>query len=180
MERQMEVKTQYKNAKKDFLIGGLLFLVFALFFVGSLRIKIVASDGIVTARFFPMLISGIGMALAIALALTNAYRFWTLKSEIDDAAAIETESQQNAPAYRWKMVIFSILLMGIYVFLFNYLGFILASALYLFIQIFVLEQNRSLKQILIIAAVSIGIPLIIYFPFRYIFYLIFPQGIFGF
>lgn len=166
---------RYNAARRDFLTGILLFLVFGVILWGSFRIKVVISDGVVTARFFPVLISCIGMGLSAALALVNVFQLSSLR-----AKAVDSGEEEPHPGNRWGMVLLSIALMGCYVFLIQILGFILASALYLFAQILILEQKRSLKRILVIALISIGVPLIIYFPFRYIFYLIFPTGIFGF
>ncbi|MBR5641575.1 MAG: tripartite tricarboxylate transporter TctB family protein [Firmicutes bacterium] len=180
MDHRSKIQEQYDAAKKDLFVGLLLFLVFAAIFIGSFSIKTLPANGNITARFFPILISCIGMGLSLALAATNGYKMRSLKKELDAAGTDETAETPKRKSYRWGMVCISIVLMGVYIFLISILGFVVSSALYLFAQILILEQNRTLKRILMIAAISIAIPLLIYFPFRYIFYLIFPVGIFGF
>lgn len=66
-----------------------------------------------------------------------------------------------------------------YVLLFNKLGFILSTGLYLFVQILLLssEKNRNIK---LFAAISVITPLVVYAVFVYIIHMPLPAGLISF
>lgn len=79
---------------------------------------------------------------------------------------------------RSRVDVFSALLLLFYVFTIKSLGFLIASAIYMLLQMLLLTMNARRNYILIIS-MSLLVPCIIYFGFVKIFYLMLPPGILG-
>lgn len=77
-----------------------------------------------------------------------------------------------------RVDVFSSILMLCYVFSIKRLGFLIASAIYMLLQMLLLTVNSKRNYILIIF-MTIVVPSIVYFGFVKIFYLMLPPGIFG-
>ena len=77
-----------------------------------------------------------------------------------------------------RVDVFSSILMLCYVFSIKRLGFLIASAIYMLLQMLLLTVNTKRNYILIIF-MTIVVPSIVYFGFVKIFYLMLPPGIFG-
>lgn len=71
----------------------------------------------------------------------------------------------------------AILIMG-YVLIIAPLGFLIASCIYMFLQMLLLSIGKNKNWFLIIG-LSIGIPFLTYLSFTKIFYLMLPEGILG-
>lgn len=181
MDQRSNKKATLDAVTKELLIGVFLLVVFLLIFYGASHITAKISDGVVSARFFPYLVAGFGTILSLSLVISNAYKKWVLKVGAPKAgqeAQTINEEKKSGPPIRWGMIVLSIVLMAIYLILIDILGFIVASMLYLMAQILILQQNRTVKRVIMVVAISIVVPVIIYLPFRYIFSLMLPLGIF--
>lgn len=77
-----------------------------------------------------------------------------------------------------RVDVFSAILLLGYVFSIKRLGFLIASAVYMLLQMLLLTVNTKRNYILLIA-LTIAVPSIIYFGFVKIFYLMLPPGILG-
>lgn len=77
-----------------------------------------------------------------------------------------------------RVDVFSAILLLGYVFSIKRLGFLIASAIYMLLQMLLLTVNTKRNYILLIA-LTIAVPSIIYFGFVKIFYLMLPPGILG-
>ena len=77
-----------------------------------------------------------------------------------------------------RVDVFSAILLLGYVFSIKRLGFLIASAVYMLLQMLLLTVNTKSNYILLIA-LTIAVPSIIYFGFVKIFYLMLPPGILG-
>ena len=162
---------------RDAISSAVLFLIFALFMLSSRRIHVMISSG-VTAKFFPMLISGAGMALSAVgfvsgLRRGNAERH---KAEGNKAPAAERTAEDRAAAVKSAV---SVALIVAYIVLIGTLGFVPASALYLFVQICVLSENWK-KRWPLYAVVALVVSVVCYVFFRNVFYLMLPKGIMPF
>lgn len=151
------------DKKKNILIS-ILFIIFGAFvYVQSLEIDTVMQNDVGSA-FFPKVVAvaiiGIGM-----LKLVLSFK------ENDDKPKEESKSVAGG----WL----TILLLGVYVMIFNRIGFIISSAIYLFFQILVLapKEKRNIPAFSITAAVT---PVFIYAVFVYAINMPLPKGIFGF
>ena len=151
------------DKKKNILVSG-LFLVFGAFvFFESLGIKHMMKNDVGSA-FFPRVISIAIMAVA-AIRLVLALR--------------EKEGQAKASKADMKGGWETILLVGAYVLAFNSVGFLISTAIYLFLQMLVLTPADK-RSIPLLGAVSLITPVFIYVLFVYIIHTPLPKGIFGF
>lgn len=163
---------------KDLLFGIIAFIFFGIAVIQSFYFKnaIVpggSTSGSIGAEFYPQVFCSLGSALGLWLIVTNVIK-------IRQKKAGKAEVTEEPEKSRWGMVAVSIALIIILVFLISTLGSIVGSALYLFIQIMVLtkREKRTIKSTVMTMLISIGIPVLIYFPFRYIFDIMLPLGIF--
>ena len=135
-----------------------------------------------TSKTYPYIISVAGILISLYLIVS---KLWKLLKICRREAAAQTAGEEVAPLpekqnTRWRMVLLCIVLMFALNFLLIKLGVIVGGFLYLLVQILILTAKRdlTLKNILIAVAVSICVPLLIYFPFTYIFKAKIPMGIF--
>jgi hypothetical protein len=191
---------------REICVGVVLLAAFGLLIFGSSQIVAKISDGIVSANFFPDLISGTGAGLSALLIIMNVIKKLLkhrvaanasegsqaeagVEVEIADGSAVadmtiskalelakEAESE-DAEKLRWVHLALSVVLMFLYVFFMKTLGFILSSVVYLIIQILALQRKRDPKTVLLVIGISIFVPLLLFIPFRYIFGLRLPLGI---
>ena len=159
---------------KEIWIGVILLAVFLLIFYGCTFIEN-KTDGVVTSRFFPYILAGSGSVLSLMLIGGNLLKKYSSKEK---AAAPAAEATNPAEPIRWNMIAISVVLMFVYLLLMDILGFIVSSALYLIVQILILQKDKSPKKVLMVVIISILVPLAIFLPFRYIFSLVLPMGIF--
>ncbi|MEA5137451.1 MAG: tripartite tricarboxylate transporter TctB family protein [Candidatus Fimivivens sp.] len=152
------------NKQRDILCS-VLFLVFGAFvFVQALPIKPVMGKDI-GSGFMPKIIgASIIVIAAVKLVLTL----------ISKASAAKASTDDDLKGGLW-----TIAALLAYVLLFDRLGFILSTALYLFVQILVLsnEQNRNLK---LFVAISVVTPVAIYALFVYVIKMPLPAGLLNF
>ena len=96
------------------------------------------------------------------------------------AAGQELEALPEKENVRWKTVLLCVVMMFVLNIALIKLGVILGGFLYLLAQILILTAKKDLtkKNIIIAVAISILVPLAIYFPFTYIFKAKIPMGIF--
>lgn len=152
------------NKQRDILCS-VLFLVFGAFvFVQALPIKPIMEKDL-GSGFMPKIIGASIMVIAaVKLALTLMSKASATKATTDDDL---------------KGGLWTIAALSAYVLLFDSLGFILSTALYLFVQILVLsnEQNRNLK---LFAAISVITPVAVYALFVYVIKMPLPAGLLSF
>lgn len=93
----------------------------------------------------------------------------------EDAATLESELVEEKS---YSSVLLSVALMAGYLILMPYLGFLIMTSIYLFLQMIVLsgKTNRRLVVFIIVSIVSSAIT---YYIFRSIFYVMLPPGILG-
>ncbi len=152
------------NKQRDILCS-VLFLVFGVFvFMQALPIKPIMGKDL-GSGFMPQIIGvSIAVIAAVKLILTLISKAPAAKSSTDDD---------------FKGGLWTIAALSAYVLLFDRLGFILSTALYLFVQILILsnEQNRNLK---LFAAISVITPIAVYALFVYVIKMPLPAGLLSF
>ena len=159
---------------RDAAFAAALFLVFAVFLWSSQEINVMISSG-VTAKFFPTLICAVGMGLS---AIEFAAACLRGKRACRNAEPPADEADEGARNAAVKSAL-SVLLIVAYLALCAPLGFVAASALYLFCQIVILTpgwKKRWPLYVLIAAVVS----LVCYVFFCNVFHLMLPRGILPF
>jgi len=153
-----------KNKTRDIICGILFFALGVFMFQQSKGIApIIAKE--MGSGFVPKIVAIVFMCLSTLLIV------FSLLSKENTGSAKSSDDIKGG--------LMTILALVAYVSFFNMLGFLVATALYLFVQITILstEQNRKLP---LFGAVSVITPLIIYFLFVNGFGLILPSGILPF
>ena len=163
--------TNYKN-----IGAAVVVLAFAAFlFIASFFVK-TSTVTTLGPEFFPRLISSVIFLLGL-LNLRTAIRDYRFLKEHDKLVS----AGEKRP---WKEVLLDNLdwvsgaLMLAYVVAIYYLGFLLPSIVYMFLQILLYTTNQKRNYVLYIV-LSIVIPCAVYVLFRNYFHLMLPRGILG-
>ncbi len=121
--------------------------------------------------FMPMVIGAITFVLALILTVLNVKNMKLRAAELAEAAIDECD---------YKRVLLSALLVLIYVFVLQPVGFIVSTLVYLPLQMLVLspDDQRGKKQIIQLLIIDVIFTMIVFFLFRYGFKIVLPAGIF--
>lgn len=121
--------------------------------------------------FMPMCVGGLTFVLAAVLL------FLSIKNFRINVAEAEAEGVENLD---YKRVLFSFILILVYVYVLQPVGFIVSTVVYLPIQMFILspEDKRDKKSMVQLAVISVVFTFAVFFLFRYGFKIVLPAGIF--
>jgi putative tricarboxylic transport membrane protein len=149
---------------RSFIISGMFILFGAFIYYQSLDIvKLMSNDA--GSGFFPKFI-----AISItAIALLKI--FFTFK----DNKSENTQELKGDMAGGWLTIV----LLAAYVFVYARVGFIISTAVYLFLQMLILAPNEN-RNIALFGIISASTPVIIYTLFVYLIKMPLPKGILGF
>lgn len=166
-----EGKVRQKDPRvKDVITGIVSLVLFLLFFGFSFTIEVKTVGGSISSRTIPQFVSSCGIIVSLILILKNLFPH--LKAQ--------KSGEQQEPVYtdrkRWGQLAISVVLMVGYILLMRTFGFMLTSAVYLFLQMLAILENRSKKRVILIAIIAVLVPVILYIPFRYGFQLMIPVG----
>ena len=119
--------------------------------------------------FMPKIISLITFILAALLLVKTIYR--TIKKT--------EEPETAAKEFDYRKMLCSLLLILVYVFLIQPIGFIAATLIYLLPQFIILapKQERTKKRIIELLITDIIFTFAVYFLFRYAFEIVLPAGL---
>ncbi|MCI8950862.1 MAG: tripartite tricarboxylate transporter TctB family protein [Lachnospiraceae bacterium] len=121
--------------------------------------------------FMPMVIGAITFVLALILTALNVKNMKMRTAELEGVTIDECD---------YKRVLLSALLVFIYVFVLQPVGFIVSTLVYLPLQMLVLspDDQRGKKQIIQLLIIDVIFTMIVFFLFRYGFKIVLPAGIF--
>lgn len=121
--------------------------------------------------FMPMVIGVLTFILAAVLTILSIKNFKMHSAEIDP---------DSIPDCDYKRVLSSIILVLIYVFILQPVGFIISTLAFLFLQMLVLspDDERGKKDMIKLAVIDVIFTLVVFFLFRYGFKIVLPAGIF--
>ena len=121
--------------------------------------------------FMPMAIGSVTFVLAAILTVLSIKNFKMHGKELEHAEPEDCD---------YKRVISSIILVLIYVFVLQPVGFILSTLAYLMLQMAVLSPNeeRDAKHMIRLLVINVVFTLVVFFLFRYGFKIVLPAGIF--
>ncbi len=161
---------------RDALAAVVLLLIFAFFLSSSRHIQVMIASS-VDAKFFPIVICSVGIVLCAINVALGIVRGNKLRSEESEQTAVgQASASERSAAVKSALSIVSII---VYLVLIEPLGFILASALYLFVQIMLLSE-RGKRHPIIYVVIAVAVSAVCYLFFRNIFYLMLPSGILPF
>ena len=153
------------------LIGGVLFLVLAIaYYFASLSIRIVASvSATVSAQTVPHILAMLIGILSIIQIVRGV------------KAARDYQEKEGVEPPFTKRVCLTILVIILYIASMNALGFLISTAMYLFLQILILMPPHKIirKNIIFSAVLSCIFSLAVYVIFVYGLTLMLPEGILG-
>lgn len=156
-------------------------------FSGIILLMIAVGMFVMTYSFEALTVSKVGpdfmpKIIALLIAVTSIFMivsaFSKMKRESVKDTQIVDKEMDSTEEKSYKAVIISVLLMVGYLVLMPYVGFLVMTAIYLFLQMLLLS-DKSDKKIVLFLAISIVSSVVIYFIFRSIFYVMLPSGILG-
>lgn len=125
--------------------------------------------------FLPQVVA-IGLFGFSVILFVNAFTNWKKEKNLreENSNSKKTTKEKND----YTLVFISLGLMVVYLILISFLGFLLATAGYLFIQMYLIAPAEK-RSLLKFAVVSVLISGFVYWIFRNVFYLMLPAGILG-
>lgn len=156
----------------------LAFFAFFLIMTSGVRVAEGMTTASVNARTFPYIFCGMGAIFSVVLIVRYVIRVVRERKEAKPAEP--EEEQTSAQKVSELRALLSILLGVLFILLIYKLGVVVGGWLYLGAQIFLLlpPEKRTRKNYIIGAVVAFLVPIAIYVPFRYVFNVMLPMGIF--
>lgn len=158
----------FLSGHKGSLFALVMFLFFLLVIIFAKDIRLLVVNTTVDARFWPRIIGIGGCALSILLFVQS------LLEERKRDGGVDVKEEEMDPDDK-TMSIKTLLLMFLYILGLEYLGFVIMTLLYLFLQILVLTERDkwNYKKFLVIDLVFTFAVFVI---FRYGFKMMLPTG----
>ncbi|NNJ28392.1 tripartite tricarboxylate transporter TctB family protein [Lacrimispora defluvii] len=154
----------------DMIVGGFFMILSAgMMIMAKMLPKSAIMD--IGPDFMPMCIGLVTFVLAAALAFLNLKN---LKMRTAEAEKMDKEELD------YKRMLTSFMLILVYVYLLQPVGFIVTTILYLPLQMYVLapDEKKTKKDMIQLAVTSVIFTFVVFFLFRYGFKIILPAGIF--
>lgn len=153
--------------KTDVIASGVILIGCAMFFIQTLKFE-AKMPGDIGSGLYPQIVLG-GIVLMCLIKVMSALM------NKDEAYCCETVAEQS-DVFKGLC---TIVLLGLYVFAFKRIGFLLTSIVYLFLQLLVLStpERRGKKDILLYSIIALALPIIIQVFFVKILRLMLPAGI---
>lgn len=158
-----------KKYRREMVLGVLILAIGIFYFIMTLQVP---GRGGVDARFVPFLLSG-ALFLLGTLQLISTFRS---KKQMEKAEEESTEAPEKIDT---GTVIKTIALIILYIALLNKIGFVIMSALYLFIQFIILTPINKKKNYVLYTIIAVVSSVSIFLIFRYVFDLMLPAGLLG-
>lgn len=154
------------SEKRRDIIGSIIFIIFGIFlFAVSFTVKTIIENDVGPA-FMPKVV-------AVAIVIVSVSKL--IIALRNNSASYTTEKKSTDD----KMgSLLTILNLGAYVILFEPLGFIISSIVYLILQMIILSDKVNFKPVKF-AIISVASTVAIYFLFVYAFNLMLPEGLLG-
>ncbi|MFD1849577.1 tripartite tricarboxylate transporter TctB family protein [Oceanobacillus bengalensis] len=153
-----------------FLIALSIVLYVSTFSFRQMSASKIGSD------FLPQVVA-IGLFILSIILFINAFVGWRKEKKLAEET-VATETKEKKEKISYTLVFISLGLMAVYLVLIPILGFLIATSVYLFVQIYLIAPEDK-KSIIKFAVVSILISAFVYFVFKNVFYLMLPAGILG-
>lgn len=150
---------------KDTILSALLIIYGSILAISGSRIKPLRLEGDMGSGAFPMLIGGTLIFLAICL-LINTFIIDKKNGEIVDKFFGENI----------KGGLLTIGTFLIYILVYNFVGFVISSAVFLFVQMLILSDKTN-RKIWLFALIAVVLPIFVYFLFTRAFSLLLPSGL---
>ena len=155
--------------KRDEIIVNLVIIAFFIFMlINSLKLHEIRRFGEVGSGFWPILILSTASLLSIILLVSTLIKYLNEKKKTSVEVSVSKEALVDLKNRRRKFVL-SVILLFIYVLIMPWIGFVLATLLYLLAFILALEERRkyvlAISPILVTALIVIIFTKVIVIPF---------------
>lgn len=153
------------------IIVGVFFMVLSVMLMMMAKMLPKSKVMEIGPDFMPLVIGGVTFVLAALLTFLSIKNFKMHEKELEDTVLPECD---------YKRVLSSIILVLIYVFLLQPVGFLISTMVYLLLQMLVLspDEERDVKHMIRLAVIDVIFTLVVFFLFRYGFKIVLPAGIF--
>ena len=165
---------------QDVISGFFLLIVSVAMFVATFSFEALTVSK-VGPDFMPKIIASMMLIFSIII-IANGLKKAKIRNENTDAyQKIKEEDMESVTQGEKKNLLTVMTTLGLmigYFVLIPILGFLLMTALYLFLQMLLLS-HKSNRKIWFFAILSIATSALIYYVFRSVFYVMLPTGIIG-
>ncbi|MDR1932910.1 MAG: tripartite tricarboxylate transporter TctB family protein [Spirochaetales bacterium] len=161
-----------RKEQKINIITGIAFFAYGIWMLArGLSVTVQGKTGDYGPGFMPRFIGGTISLLSLLLVITTLVGIWR-------GAAYSSSSKETViPDY--KSIIATFILLALYMIALSPVGFILSSVIYVFLQIMVIANKPSKKFIMMSAVIAVVMPVVVYYVFVDLFFLLLPAGILG-
>lgn len=160
---------------------GIFFLLLSVFYFSQISTIEIIDSGSVDAAFIPKLVAGAMCLLSICQITASviklkkgAGREMQVREENGKQELAEAGAQASI---EWKSTILTAVLLLIYVALFEKIGFVITTMVYLFLQLLILAPERKPKQIAVFAVSSVAAAFLLQYVFIHLLFVMLPEGI---
>lgn len=157
---------------RDVQAGIVLLFVSVIMFSATLSFKKLTTS-LVGPAFMPQVIAGLIALMSIAIIVQGVKSVKASRAEKSSTDAVVEEKPKEEVTYR--PVILTFVLMAVYVAVMPFVGFLITTAVYMFIQMMILSDKPERKWLLFVV-VSLVASATIYYVFRNVFYVMLPSG----
>lgn len=161
---------------EDIYSGVFLLIVSVIMFFSTFSFEALTTS-LVGPAFMPQIIAII-MAIFSIIIVVSGFK----KSRSENQGNVEPEQEAEeliiTEKRSYKPVLISLALMIAYVVLLPYIGFLIMTAVYIFLQMLILSHVTH-RKIWLFLLISIVTSATIYYLFRNVFYVMLPTGIIG-
>ena len=167
------------KAKKDFIAAIVLVGISVAYFGVTFFIE---GENFAGPRLMPQGLGCVFVVLTLLNLLENYRAYQTEKATVSEAptGASETGEEDVQAKSNYRRVVLTLLSIAVYAFIMPRLGFVISSALFLFVMISLLATEAQRKHVVKNAAAAVIGAAAIYGVFRYVFVVVLPTGMFGF
>ncbi|MDR1625041.1 MAG: tripartite tricarboxylate transporter TctB family protein [Spirochaetia bacterium] len=156
---------------KATIFTGIGFLLYgAAWLYAGLTMTVKGKGGDFGPAFLPKVIGATIVFLSVVLVYT---------AFLNNKRTAATQKTQNNGLYDYRSVIFTIVLLVLYMFTMKPIGFIISSTLYLFLQMIIMANKPGKRQIATYAIISLVLPYLVDYLFYSMFALMLPDGLLG-
>ncbi len=161
---------------EDVFSGAFLLVVSVIMFITSFSFEALTTS-LVGPAFMPQIIAIVMAIFSVIITVSGFKKSKSATEQINDPEELEEELIVTEKK-SYKPVLISLALMIGYVALLSYVGFLIMTVVYIFLQMLLLSHVTH-RKIWLFLLISIVTSATIYYLFRNVFYVMLPTGIIG-
>lgn len=163
---------------EDVFSGFFLLIVSVIIFFTSFTFEALTTS-LVGPAFMPQIIAVIMAIFSIIIAVSGFRKSKAVNKEAVPEEKVSNEEELIVTEKKsYKPVLITFGLMAAYVVLMPYIGFLIMTVVYMFLQMLILSHVTN-RKIWLFLLISVVISAAIYYLFRNVFYVMLPTGIIG-